>query len=97
MIQAIGAIGGNRNLNDPEYMKIIQELLQLGITPTGNKATDKAKLETEKKRIAEEIQKKAQQVNPQQTQDTTQRAQLEERKLGAMTVAELNKILHGLV
>ena len=97
MIQAIGAIGGNSNLNDPEYVKILQELRQLGVQPTGNKNVDKARLEAEKQKIAEQIQEKAQQINPQQQQDMLQRTQLEEQRLGAMTVAELNKILHGLV
>lgn len=97
MIQAIGAIGGNSNLNGPEYIKILQELRQLGVQPTGNKNVDKARLEAEKQKIAEQIQEKAQQINPQQQQDMLQRSQLEEQRLGAMTVAELNKILHGLV
>jgi len=97
MIQAISAIGGNSNFNDPEYMKIIQELFKLGIAPTGEKNVDKARLEAEKKKLAEQIQEKAQQVNPQQAQEMAQRSKLEEEKLGAMTVAELNKILHGLV
>ena len=99
MVQSIGAISaiGKNPYEDPEYMKIVQELLKLGLTPTGNKSVDKGRLEIAKKELAEQIQDKFQEQMQQQgnVQDT-QRSQMEESKLGAMTVAELNKILHGL-
>ena len=97
MIQGIGAIGGKENVyNDPEYRKIIQELFKLGLAPTGNKNADKARLETEKQKIAQKIIQKAQEQQPTHSNDNVQRAQMEEQKLGAMNVAELNKLLHGI-
>ena len=99
MVQAVGAIGaiGKNPYEDPEYMKIIQELLKLGLTPTGNKAVDKGRLEAAKQELAEKIQDKFQEQMQQGNVQDTQRSQMEESRLGAMTVAELNKILHGLV
>ena len=97
MVQAISAIGKNP-YEDPDYMKIIQEMLKLGFTPTGNKAVDKGRLEAAKKELAEKIQDKFQEkIQQGNVNEDTQRAQMEETKLGAMNVAQLNKILHGLV
>ena len=95
MVQAIGAIGGNKNCIDPEYMRIIQEMRSLGLTPTGNKQVDKATLEQKKQELAKKIQEKAETKQP-DVADNSQRKKLEVEKLGAMTVAELNKLLHGL-
>lgn len=97
MVQAIGAIGRNNQYNDPEYMRIIQELLKLGLKPTGNKAIDKGRLEAAKQELAEKIQDKFQEQMQQGNVREAQRNQMEIDKLGAMNVAELNKILHGLV
>lgn len=97
MIQAIGAIGNENPYKDPEYIKIIQELGRLGVAPTGNKRVDKARLESEKLKLAQKINEKIQQAAPQEEQnDKVQRSKMEEERVGAMTVAELNKILHGL-
>ena len=74
----------------------MMEMRKLGLTPTGNKVVDKAALEAEKNKLAEKVQAKLEIKNVDKTDDS-QRAMLEEQKLGAMTVAELNKILHGLV
>ena len=97
MVQAVNAIGGFSNLNDPEYMRIIQELYALHIKPTGNKHVDKARLEAEKQKLAEKILEKVQPETPQQKEYRAQKNRFEEERLGAMTVSELNKILHGLV
>ncbi len=97
MIQAIGAIGGNSNLNNPEYVRILQELKQLNIRPTGDINVDKARLEVEKQKLAQKIEEKIEDKNiPAQNNEMAERSQMEIQKLGAMTVAELNKILHGL-
>ena len=97
MVQAISAIGNRNPYNDPEYMKIIQELLQLGLAPTGSKQIDKGRLETEKQKLAQKIEEKVQEQNvSSQNTGIAERSQMEVQKLGAMTVAELNKILHGL-
>ena len=38
MVMAVGAISSyNSYQQDPEYLKIIKELTQMGITPSGNK------------------------------------------------------------
>ena len=94
MVQAISAIGKNP-FKDPEYIKIVRELYQLGIEPTGDKKVDKAKLESEKKKLAHKIEAKMQEQAASQNIDP-QRTQMEEERLGAMNVAELNKILLGL-
>lgn len=95
MVQAIGAIGNYCGKIDSEYLMIMMEMRKLGLTPTGNKAADKTTLEAEKQKLAQKIQAKMEAKAPEQT-DNSDRAVLEEQKLGAMTVAELNKILHGL-
>ncbi len=99
MVQSIGAIGaiGKNPYEDPEYMKIVQELLKLGLTPTGSKSVDKGRLEAAKQELAEKIQDKFQEQMQQGNVQDAQRNQMEIDKLGAMNVAELNKILHGLV
>lgn len=95
MIQSIGAIGSNFCKVDQEYTRIMMELHKLGLTPTGNKEVDKATLEAEKQKLAQKIQEKSESQTPEKN-NNTDRAILEEKKLGAMQVAELNKILHGL-
>lgn len=95
MVQAINSVGRDCPYLDPEYRRIIQELLALGLTPTGNKSADKAKLEAKKQELARKIQEKMETKQPDMA-DMQQRSQLETQKLGAMNVAELNKILHGL-
>ena len=96
MVQAISALGRNPYV-DPEYMKIIQELLALGLTPTGNKAIDKSRLQAAKQELAEKIKEKFKEELQEKSINDPERSQMEEQKLGAMTVADLNKILHGLV
>ena len=100
MVAAIGAIS---SYSDPEYLRILQELMQLGITPSYNKSTDKSKLQQAKLELTQKIQHKAeeermqsQQVQPLEAAQNAERAKMEKSKLGAMTVAELNKIYFGL-
>ena len=52
MVAAVQAI--HSAYSDPEYLRILQELMKLGIAPSGNKSIDKTKLEQAK---AELIQK----------------------------------------
>ena len=98
MIQAISPVGG---YVDSEYMKILQELMKLGIAPSGNKSIDKAKLEQAKQELIEKIktkenndlnENKTQPPNPVDGTDNSKRAEMEEQRLCAMTVAELNRI-----
>ena len=103
MVSRIGGICwicGNNNYIDPEYLKIIQELRRLGLTPTGNKQADKAKLEAEKSKLTQKVINKAQEQqavnNNQDIASPEKRNQMEVQKVGAMTVAKLYKFLHGL-
>ena len=100
MIQAVGAINC---YNDPEYLRIIQELMKMGIAPSGNKSIDKTKLEKAKAELIEKIQTKQAveqkqniQVQPLEGTKDTQRAEMEELRKGAMTLSELNKFYFGL-
>ena len=105
MALAISSIGSS-SYTDAEYQRILQELMRLGITPSGNKSVDKNKLEQAKTEHIQKIQtrnneeeKQSLQVQPlegvQDTQDS-KRAQMEEQRLGAMTLAELNRMYFGI-
>ena len=104
MIQALGAASGL--CIDAEYMKIIQELRTLGLSPTGNKAVDAQRLAQAKAEIIRKINKheeaKAQQelnvqvISQVDEGEYIQKSEMEEQRLGAMTVAQLNKIYFGL-
>ena len=89
MIQAIGPIGG---VEDPEYKRIIEELRKLGIRPTGNKQIDKTRLTEIKSKQAEKVLESQIQKSSDDNTDK-EREQLERVKVGAMQLAELNKIL----
>lgn len=103
MINAIKAVGAN---DDYEYQRIKKELKSVGINPSGNKVVDKAKLAQAKLELVQKIEKKVQndgesslQVQPMQPVDDTQkseRSELEVQRLGAMTVAELNRLYFNL-
>lgn len=103
MIPAVGAVSAN---SDPEYLRMLQELMKLGIAPSGNKSIDKTKLEQAKTELIEKIQTKQReeeknylQVQPMEAAQASmdpKRAQMEEERLGAMTIAELNRFYFGL-
>ena len=103
-IQALG-IGGLHKI-DYEHQRIISELLSMGVSPTYDKYTDKAKLEVEKVKLIEKISNKAEHNQEAQAkfeetvvgyfQPDSERVELEESRLGAMTLWELNKIYFGL-
>lgn len=106
MVMAVGAIGSyGSNYQDPEYIKIIKELIQMGITPSGNKNTDVSKLKQAKTELIEKIQTKQNEEQKQELQvqpleaskESQQTQQLEYAKTGAMTLAELNKLYFGLI
>lgn len=100
------AIGGIHSTPNPEYMRILAELRKLGISPSGNLGTDKARLEQAKTELVQKIQTKHSEEEKQSLQvqplegvmdvQDTKRTQMEEERLGAMTVAELNKFYFGL-
>lgn len=103
MIAAINAIN---NYSDAEYQRILQELMRLGIAPSGNKNIDKGKLEQAKAELIQKIQTrqkeeekqelKVQPIESLQDVQSSKRAQLEESRLGAMNLSELNKFYFGL-
>ena len=103
MVAAISAIGGGGG-PDYEYIRILQQLKAIGVAPSGNKSIDKATLERKKTELIEKIHNKqekkeveSKQVQPIEAPEETKKTQLETLRLGAMNVAELNKIYFGLV
>ena len=99
-------LGGIQNI-DYEHQRIINELLAMGISPTYDKNTDKAKLEAEKAKLVDKISRKVENLEEKSSikfedtivsyhQQDEERLGLEEQRLGAMTLAELNKIYFGL-
>ena len=103
MITAINAV---HSYSDPEYQRILQELMRLGIAPSGNKAIDKSKLEKAKAELVEKIIQKEEQSNqsnsfsqalsPVDRTDNLKHSEMEEQRLGAMTIAELNRLYFGI-
>ena len=119
------AISGVKS-QDYELYRIMQELISLGIQPSGNKAVDQAKLVQARNELINKIaEKKVEQALPQRQavrtyesqkeyepdndkksefenvllnteENYTTREKLEEEKLGAMTIAQLNRIYFGL-
>lgn len=91
---------------DQEYQQIIQELLRLGISPSGNKIVDKQKLQQAKAELVQKIQdKKVEEqkesikveiIAPAENVDNSEKSSLELQRLGAMTVAELNRLYFGI-
>ena len=104
MLQAINSISGLRI--DAEYVKIIQELRTFGIAPTGNKTSDAQKLAQAKAELIQRIKHKeetndvqelgVQVLSPVDETQYNQKSEMEEQRLGAMNVAELNKLFFGL-
>ena len=104
MVAAISAISSSGY--DAEYQRILQELMRLGISPSGNKTIDKGKLEQAKTELIQKIQNKNQEEEKNELQVETigavqdsqdsKRAQMEEQRLGAMTIAELNRMYFGI-
>ncbi len=103
MVAAISAIN---YYSDPEYLRLLQELMRFGIAPSGDKNVDRGKLEQAKTELIQKIQNQQQEDNSQgfqvqssegvkNTQDS-ERAQMEESRIGAMTVGELNRLYFGI-
>ena len=107
MTLAISGAHIGRHTLDYEYYKIIQELRALGISPTGDKNTDKARLEAEKQKLVEKITEKKAEISEEKElsfddivvqtyQVSAERQEMEEKLLGAMTIAEWNRIYFGI-
>jgi len=78
----------------------------MGLSATGNRETDYFRLERAKEELVNKIRDKetrdnsksigVQVLSPVDETQNAERSQMEEQRLGAMTVAELNKIFFGL-
>ena len=82
-----------------DYEAIKGKLLQLGISPSGKPDVDRAKLTTaleEKSEKLEEPKFELEKLEKKKDEEKTQAEKLEEEKLGAMLLAEQNKLLLGL-
>lgn len=103
----INAIGNASGLSiDAEYLRIIQELRRLGLQPTGDKNNDAQRLAQAKAELVKKIQKQdeinsikslgIQIINSVDETYLSERSEMETQRLGAMTVAELNKLYFRL-
>jgi len=89
----VAAISAISPYNDPDYQRIVQELLALGLAPTGNKSVDATTLASAKQKIRN--RKEQNSINSQQNSDKNQQV-LEEKKVGASLLGDINKVLLGL-
>ena len=106
MVAAISSLYPHILTMDSEYIRILMELRRLGISPSGNKAIDQSKLEQAKAELITKIKDKekennraalqVQVIDPATETQNSQRAEMEEKRLGAMTVAELNRLYFGI-
>ena len=88
------------NSHDAEYFRIIRELKALGIVPSGNKNIDKNKLKQAKQALIDKIVDKQeskfenniQKIQPPEIVEEPKVTEMEEKRLGAMKVAELNRL-----
>ncbi len=99
----IPAISPINSYCDPEYLRILQELMRLGIAPSGDKNIDKAKLQQAKAELLQKNKEQNRNENNQNFQlaqidkyENPEREKLEELRPGAMTVAELNRFYFGI-
>ena len=102
----IQRLGSNYGLGaDTEYMRLMQEMHSFGLHPSGNKSLDARKLANIKSELVQKIQNSfsgsennsgVQVISPVDETDYIQRSEMEEQRLGAMNVANLNKLYFGL-
>ena len=103
----INPIGRTNILSvDAERLRIIEELRKFGLDSSGNMQIDSQKLAEAKTAFVERLKNRENQNSSQslgvqvisQVDDTdySKRAEMEEQRLGAMTVSEWNKIFFGL-
>ena len=102
----LSAINSINPMVDAEYLMILQELRRLGIAPSGNKSSDKAKLEQAKAELINKIKDKenensfanlkVQTIQPVNQEEEAKRAEMEIKKLGAMNIAELNRLYFNI-
>ena len=104
MVAGIGKI--SYITKDVEHYTIIQQLKALGITPSGNKELDRAKLTVEKNKLIQQTQAKSnakeekkasfKNILVQTNEENNIKNQLELEMLGAKTIGELNRIYFNI-
>ena len=77
---------------DEEYWRIMLELRKFGLVATGDKVIDKARLADAKRQQLEGNNPE----NPYYQGPTLEQTKMEEERIGAKTIAELNKLFFGL-
>lgn len=104
----VQAVGSNNGLGiDAEYMRLMRELRSFGLSPSGNKAIDSERLNQAKTELVQRLQKNnensdssqglgVQVINQVDGSEYVQRSEMEEQRLGAMNVAQLNRLYFGL-
>lgn len=100
-LNAISAMSGSMSVNggvDAEHLRIMRQLEALGITPTGNKSSDKMKLEQALKVKHSQEAGISQQKPNQQSQvadkNVKEKSEASENMTGASQIAELNKLIY---
>jgi len=92
----------NKHNFDYEYQRIIKELIALGITPTGNKSSDRTRLQIEKSRLANIEEKESVEnknfINTlfEAHNEMTNKNPLQEEWQGANCLADLNRMYFNI-
>lgn len=94
MISSIGAISSGGY--DSEYQRIITELKRRNMVVTGDKKVDKANLQKVKQKESEAEAFVQAKIDENPDGSDKERQKLEELRVGAMNLAEINKVLLGL-
>ena len=91
---------------DSEYLRIINELRRFGLSPSGNKSTDASRLAQAKTELVNKLQKREQINNaerlgvqvmePVDESANAVKAEMEEQRIGAMNIAQLNRLYFGI-
>ena len=104
----VQAVGNNNGLGiDAEYMRMMRELHSFGLSPSGNKTIDAQRLNQAKTELVQRLQNNNDNSDSQQSlgvqvigqvdeSENIQRSEMEEQRLGAMNIAQLNKLYFGL-
>ena len=102
----IPKVGSDKGFGaDTEYIRLVQEMHSFGLHPTGSKNLDAQKLANVKNELVHKIQNSfsgnengvgVQTISPVDETDFIQRSEMEEQRLGAMNVANLNRFYFGL-
>lgn len=103
----INPIGNNNIVSiDAERLRVIDELRKLGLGSSGNMQIDSQRLSEAKLELIDKLKSRENRDSSQSLgvqvigevydTDLAKRAEMEEQRLGAMTVSEWNKIFFGL-